>query len=76
MWPPVAYFMLEVLRAYGYESAYQEIAERLYTTMVRDGNLTECYNSQTGAGMGCRQQGWTAALVLHLNKHLRTNRRI
>ncbi|WP_420917137.1 MGH1-like glycoside hydrolase domain-containing protein [Dictyobacter halimunensis] len=70
MWPPVAYFMLEILRKYGYDHEYQEIAGRLYTVMLQDGHFCECFNSQTGAGMGCNQQSWTAALLLHLNKHL------
>jgi hypothetical protein len=70
-WLPVAWFMLEILAEYGYTDEHRQAAERLYRTAVADGKISELFNSSTGEGMGNRQQGWTAAIILKLNKLLR-----
>lgn len=68
MWPPVAYLMLELLDRYGYQAEREAIAGRIYGWMAADGRLSELFHSDTGMGDGCRQQGWTAGVVLRL-KH-------
>ncbi|MBD3241583.1 MAG: hypothetical protein GF331_13420 [Chitinivibrionales bacterium] len=70
-WLPVAYLMLETLRKYGFEKQWRQAAERLHRMIVDDGRISELFNSQTGEGMGAAQQGWTAAILLRLNRELR-----
>ncbi len=66
MWLPVAYIMLEILQKYGYIEKRKEIAYKLYNIVVKEANLSELFNSMTGQGMGCKQQGWTAGVFLRL----------
>jgi hypothetical protein len=70
-WMPVAYFMLEILDRYGYRAERREAARRLYRMIVDDGYVSELYNSQTGEGLGRRQQGWTAAILFALRRIVR-----
>jgi hypothetical protein len=69
-WMPVAYLMLEVLRAYGYADQAREATRRLHNTILADGNLRELFNSASGEGLGAHQQGWTAAICLRLRMEL------
>lgn len=70
-WLPVAYLMLETLRKFGFEKQWRQAAERLHRMVVDDGRISELFNSRTGEGMGAAQQGWTAAILLRLNRELR-----
>lgn len=60
--------MLEVLQKYGYSAECREAAERLYRTVVEDGQISELFNSRIGAGRGRRQQGWTASILVALKR--------
>ncbi len=70
-WMPEAWLMLEVLQKYGFEAEYQESTDRLYNLLLNDGVLHELFNSQTAAGMGNVEQGWTAAIyiAMYLKRH-------
>ena len=65
-WMPVAWLMLETLEQYGYKKERALAAARLYEIMKKDGALHELFNSQTGEGLGCAEQGWTAAIFIRL----------
>lgn len=65
-WMPVAWLMLETLEKYGYTKERDIAARRLLDIMVKDGALHELFDSQTGEGLGCSEQGWTAAIFLRL----------
>jgi putative isomerase len=65
-WIPIAYFMLEVLYKYGFEEEYRIASKRLYNMIIDDGRISELFNSKTGEGLGSKQQGWTAAILLKL----------
>jgi glycogen debranching enzyme len=69
-WLPVAYLMLEVLLRYGFKAEWRAAAERLYAMIVADGRISELFDSQTGEGLGAAQQGWTAGILLRLNREL------
>ena len=65
-WLPIAWFMLDVLDTLGFAEKRLEAAQRLYDAILADGELSEYYDSQTGAGIGARQQGWSAAIAIKL----------
>ena len=65
-WMPTAWLMLETLERYGYFSQRAEAAQRLYRMLLADGTLHELFNSATGEGLGCDEQGWTAAIFIRL----------
>ena len=65
-WMPVAWLMLELLENEGFIEERKEAAKRLFDIMCRDGVLHELFDSQTGEGLGCDEQGWTAAVFLRL----------
>ncbi|MBQ6164385.1 MAG: hypothetical protein IJK23_07920 [Clostridia bacterium] len=65
-WMPVAWLMLEILEKYGYQTERETAANRLFDIMKKDGELHELFDSQTGEGLGCAEQGWTAAIFLRL----------
>ena len=67
-WMPVAWLMLETLDKYGYASHRAEAAKRLYRIMQKDGTLHELFDSATGEGLGCDEQGWTAAIFIRLTQ--------
>lgn len=69
-WMPMAWMMLEVLKKYGFEEAYNHAANRIFELLVADGKLHELFNSQTGEGIGIPQLGWTAAIYLKLKDEL------
>ena len=73
-WLPVAWLMLELLQRYGYADEWRAAAERLYALAIRDGRVSELFDSQTGEGLGAAQHGWTAAILLRLNRELNGNR--
>ncbi|MBQ6020019.1 MAG: hypothetical protein IJL26_07555 [Clostridia bacterium] len=65
-WMPVAWLALETLGKYGYQKERELAAKRLFDIMKKDGALRELFDSQTGEGLGCAEQGWTAAIFLRL----------
>ena len=67
-WMPVAWLMLETLEKYGYVSHRAEAARRLYHMLQADGTLHELFDSATGEGLGCDEQGWTAAIFIRLSQ--------
>ncbi len=66
-WMPAAWLMLETLEKYGYAAERTEAARRLYRIMKEDGVLHELFDSATGEGLGCDEQGWTAAIFIRLS---------
>ena len=66
MWPPIAWFMLEVLRRNGFAREHARAARRIRDLMVADGFLHELFDSKSGAGLGSAEQGWTAGVFLSL----------
>ena len=66
-WMPAAWLMLETLDKYGYASRRTEAARRLYRIMKEDGVLHELFDSAAGKGLGCDEQGWTAAIFIRLS---------
>ncbi len=67
-WMPVAWLMLELLEDRGYADARAEAARRLYRVMKKDAVLHELFDSSTGEGLGCDEQGWTAAIFIRLSQ--------
>ncbi len=67
-WMPTAWLMLETLEKYGYSSQRAEAARRLYRMLKEDGVLHEHFDSATGEGLGCDEQGWTAAIFIRLTQ--------
>ena len=67
-WMPVAWLMLEILEKYGYSAQRTAAARRLYGIMQKDGVLHELFDSATGEGLGCDEQGWTAAIFIRLSQ--------
>ena len=65
-WMPVAWLMLETLETYGYRKERALAATRLYEILKTDGALHELFDSRTGEGLGCAEQGWTAAIFIRL----------
>lgn len=65
-WPPIAVLMLELLDRLGFGDAAASAETRLLAVLLRDGELHELFDARTGAGLGQREQGWTAALYLWL----------
>ena len=65
-WLPIAWLMLEILQNYGYDSEYMTAVERLHGMLIKDKEMHELFNSQTGEGMGCKQQGWTCSVFIKL----------
>jgi len=66
-WLPVAYLMLLLLDKAAYNAEAMKARLILYRAIIRDGNIRELFNSQTGEGLGAHEQGWTAAICLKLN---------
>lgn len=67
-WMPTAWLMLETLEQYGFSTQRAEAAARLYRMMKEDGVLHEHFDSATGEGLGCDEQGWTAAIFIRLTQ--------
>ncbi len=67
-WMPVAWLMLEILEKYGYSAQRTAAARRLYGILQKDGVLHELFDSATGEGLGCDEQGWTAAIFIRLSQ--------
>ena len=64
-WLNVAYFALRGLKFYGHD----DVAERGRKTLLgwvarHGGSIHENYNPETGAPLGCRDFGWSAAFVV------------
>lgn len=69
-WLPIAWLMLELLQAKGHAEEAKAAAERLYRILIKDGELHELFNSQTGEGLGSVEQGWSCAVFLRLASEL------
>lgn len=69
-WLPIARLMLELLINHGYEEQAREASLRLYRMLVKDGELHELFNSQTGEGLGSVEQGWSCAIFIRLCRDL------
>lgn len=69
-WLPVAYLMLELIEARGFEAQAARARERLYNMALNDGEMSELFDSATGNGLGSREQGWTAAIFLRLKRDM------
>lgn len=65
-WMPTAWLMLETLRKFGYKAERNEAAEKIFNMLKKDGEMHELFNSKTGEGMGCTQQGWTCGIFIKL----------
>jgi glycogen debranching enzyme len=72
-WLPVAYLMLLLLDKAAYHVEAMNARALLYRAIIRDGNIRELFNSQTGEGLGAYEQGWTAAICLKLNLEISAN---
>ena len=71
MWPPISWLLLELLEKLDMQAERKATAKTLYDIVLKDGQLYEYFDSQTGEGLGFPQQGWTAALFLRLHVDLR-----
>ena len=71
MWPPISWLLLELLEKLELRAERKAAAKTLYEIVLKDGQLYEYFDSQTGRGLGFPQQGWTAALFLRLHVDLR-----
>lgn len=69
-WPPIMLLMIELLHGLDFAAEAAEAEERLYRMLLRDGELHELFDARTGAGLGQRHQGWTAAAFLWLAARL------
>jgi hypothetical protein len=58
-WVNAAWFVWMGLNRLGYENAAADLRDRLVTVVLREG-LWEYYDSQTGAGMGASDFGWSS----------------
>jgi hypothetical protein len=65
-WPPIMLLMIELLHQFGFTEEAIDAEGRLYQLLLRDGDLRELFDAHTGAGLGQRHQGWTAAAYLWL----------
>lgn len=65
-WPPIAWFMLEVLERHGFMQEADQARKRFLSVIQRDALFHELFNAATGEGLGALQQGWTAAVFLNL----------
>lgn len=65
-WMPEAWLMLETLDKTGYSAEKNEAAKRLYDMLVEDYEMHELFDSATGKGLGCLEQGWTCAIFAQL----------
>ncbi|MCQ2485768.1 MAG: hypothetical protein MJ168_10615 [Clostridia bacterium] len=63
-WLPIAWLMLEILLRFGYNDEYMTAVRKLYDILIKDEDMHELFNSQTGEGMGNLQQGWTCAIFI------------
>jgi hypothetical protein len=75
VWIPHAWFLLDLLEQRGRTVAAAEARERLWRHLAADGDLHESLHAITGAGLGARQYGWTAAFVLDLARRRVQGRR-
>ncbi len=65
-WLPVAWLMLETLNSYGFDYERNTALKRLYDIIIKDGKMSELFDSKTGEGLGATEQGWTCAIFLRL----------
>jgi hypothetical protein len=65
-WPSVNYLLLEMLEQEGMPAERAVIRDRFLELWVKDGELRELFDSQTGEGLGSYEIGWTAAIFLKL----------
>ncbi len=65
-WLPIARLMLETLERYGFENERRAAAKRLLAMIIKDGRMSELFDSESGEGLGAAEQGWTCAVFLSL----------
>lgn len=65
-WPSVSYLLLELLEQEGMHSERATLRDRFLALWIKDGQLRELFDSQTGEGLGSYDLGWTAAIFLKL----------
>ena len=65
-WPSVSYLLLELLAQEGMHAERAAARDRFLDLWLRDGELRELFDSQTGEGLGSYELGWTAAIFLKL----------
>ncbi len=70
-WMSLAWMVNEVLLKYGFTEEHKHVCEVFHEMILKDGNLRELFNSQTGEGLGAYDQGWTASVFVKLHKMLR-----
>ena len=70
-WMSLSWMVNEVLLKYGFTDEHKHVCEAYHEMILKDGNLRELFNSQTGEGLGAYDQGWTAAVFIKLHKMLR-----
>lgn len=67
-WMSLAWLLVEMLEHYGFAEEYRHVCRVFRDMITSDGNLRELFDSQTGAGLGAFDQGWTAAVYVKLCK--------
>jgi len=66
VWPNIAWVMVEILDAYGYDKEAKEATDRLLAMMTAADELYELYHCKTGQPLGCTGYGWTSAVFMDL----------
>lgn len=70
-WLPNAWLMLETLGKCGFVKERNEAAQKLHDMVMKDKEMHELFDSATGEGLGCKEQGWTCAVFMALCDLLR-----
>lgn len=67
MWLNMAYFAIEGLYRYGYQTLSAQLREQVLAwCAAEEGSIFEYYDSRTGKGLGARDFGWSAAFLIEL----------
>lgn len=61
-WMNTNWYLVYALRRHGYDAEADELADRCRSLVFRSG-FRECFNPQTGAGLGAEQLAWTTLVV-------------
>ena len=57
MWPPISWLLLELLEKLELRAERAAAAKTLYEIVLKDGQLYEYFDSQTGRGLGFPVRG-------------------
>ena len=63
--------MLETVEKISDREIYLQAARKIYELLIKDGELHELFNTDTGEGSGNPDQGWTQGIFIKLSKMLR-----